>query len=141
MTMLVREEGEVTLGTLVRVVALVPALVAGDLLQGRGHLDEAGTVRLTVVIGLHVIGTLDVAGVSRVAARVSAGVIHCVDIVAMLQAAHILLARVGLVAQLAAIVARGQFLVQLILTQFRQRGQLEVRMHVLAGRALGAEAG
>jgi len=49
MTMLVGEEGEMALGTLVGVVSLVPALVAGDLLQRRGHLDETGSVRLTVV--------------------------------------------------------------------------------------------
>jgi len=71
--MLVGEEGEMALGTLVGVVSLVPALVAGDLLQRRGHLDETGSVRLTVVTRWVVdVVALGVTGVARMPARVTA---------------------------------------------------------------------
>lgn len=137
MTMLVGEEGQVALGTLVGVVALVPALVAGDLLQRGRHFDERR--RLVVLVMLSVVAGGALVVVVRV--RGVPGVVHGVDVVAVLQTAHVLLARVGLVPELAAVVARGQLLVHLIFADLSQRRQLEARMHVLAGGSLRAESG
>lgn len=137
------------LGALVGIVALVPALIAGDLLQRRGNLDVARRAVLIVVTGGAVLVALGVTRVvstrvsARVTTRVSTGVsrvIHGIDVVAMLHTTHILLARVGFVSELAAVVTRGQLLVQLILAQLRQGWQLEAGVHVLAGRALRTEA-
>lgn len=81
-------------GTLVGVMSLVSAFVAGDLLKRRGNLLE----RWRRMIGCTVF------------IIVTTTVIHGVDVVAVLQATHILFAGVRLVSKLTAIVARGKFL-------------------------------
>lgn len=113
-----------TLGALVGIVALVSTFVAGDLLQRRGHFDKRWwwMIRNTIFI-------------------IVTAMVHGVDVIAMLQTAHILFTRIRLMAELAAIVARRQFFVQLILAEIGEGRQLEAWMHMLAVGSLRTEAG